>query len=103
MPIKDKEKRSAFKRKLYQQNTDALKALREVPCHDCGQEFPYYVMEFDHTRGEKMFNVPALMASSVNSPRVQTELAKCDVVCANCHKIRTHTRRVAHLVVGEVS
>jgi hypothetical protein len=47
-------------------------------------------MDLDHVRGKKLF--PLSAASSQNRPmaEVETELAKCDVVCSNCHRERSH-------------
>jgi hypothetical protein len=64
---------------------------RTVPCSDCGNTYPCYVMEFDHL-GDKIATVGAL-AGSKSVKVVLAEIAKCDVVCANCHKIRTFNRR----------
>lgn len=63
---------------------------KDVPCMDCGQRFPPYVMDFDHV-GEKRGNI----AKMATSPRkaVLAEIAKCEVVCSNCHRIRTYNRR----------
>lgn len=79
----------------------ALKA-KSVPCTDCSLEFPefnYTVMEFDHVpeRGPKEFNISEGVAWNRRSLSIETlkaEIAKCDVVCANCHKLRTAKRRV---------
>lgn len=51
-------------------------------------------MEFDHCRGTKSGNV-MVMASKVSRAVLLQEIAKCDIVCANCHKIRTHGRLIA--------
>ena len=58
---------------------------------DCGNSYPHYVMEFDHARGEKVANIPIILMGSLDA--LFEELEKCDVVCANCHSIRTHRRR----------
>jgi len=65
---------------------------KDGPCVDCGVSFPSYVMQFDHVRGDKLIKVSDLSLSS--DAVLVTEIAKCDLVCGNCHKIRTHTRRV---------
>jgi len=78
---------------------DAIRALvraaKDRPCADCGQRFPFYVMEFDHREGEvKCFNIgDANDRRRVGKSRLLAELAKCDVVCANCHRERTHRRK----------
>ena len=63
----------------------------ESGCSDCGSYLPHYVMDFDHVRGEKKFNMSKFCTSL---PRLVDELNKCEVVCANCHRIRTHGRLV---------
>ena len=50
------------------------------------------VLEFDHVRGEKSGNISEMIASGHSIARLQTEIEKCDVVCANCHRIRTGDR-----------
>jgi len=96
MPFKNKEQYNDWKRELMRKNAVAFRKLKEeTPCSDCEQYFPYYVMDFDHVpeRGPKVANISTLAGNrSINAPAVQRELVKCDVVCANCHKIRTHER-----------
>jgi hypothetical protein len=73
-----------------------IRELKSKPCQDCGIRYPYYVMDFDHVRGEKLFNVSEA-ASKKTITKVAEEIAKCDLVCANCHRLRTHMRsRMAH-------
>ena len=61
------------------------------PCVDCGVQYPYYVMDFDHRDGEtKSFILSDV--SRVTSKSLMREIEKCDVVCANCHRERTHQR-----------
>lgn len=63
----------------------------ETPCDDCNQHFPYYVMQFDHVRGKKIDKVNRMVYTS-SYDTVMNEIAKCDVVCANCHHLRTFWR-----------
>lgn len=67
-------------------------AKRDIPCADCGGTFPPCCMHFDHVpeRGPKLFN---LGAASHSIKAVQAEIEKCDIVCANCHAIRTWISR----------
>lgn len=67
-----------------------IRQLKAVPCCDCGNEYPYYVMDFDHL-SDKEFLV-SRMAKLGNKRKILEEASKCDVVCANCHRIRTFTR-----------
>jgi hypothetical protein len=66
-----------------------LDQLKTVPCADCGQSYPPYIMDFDHVRGVKRFNVSEF-GRHIAAETLAKELAKCDVVCANCHRERTH-------------
>ena len=59
---------------------------------DCNVTYPSYVMDFDHVRGEKKFLL-ARGHQKTGFNQVIAEMAKCDVVCSNCHRIRTHGRR----------
>lgn len=59
-------------------------------CKDCGESNPI-VLEFDHI-GDKEFNISAAVTRGLSQTRIAAEIAKCEVVCANCHRIRTHTR-----------
>lgn len=78
---------------MWHQRTALLAALKDVPCADCGNRYPACVMQFDHVRGEKVGDVASMKWVAVE--RIRAEAAKCDVVCANCHSIRTHERRGA--------
>ena len=59
-------------------------------CHDCGERNPI-VLEFDHL-GDKSFNVSEMPTQGYSWERILQEIKKCDVVCANCHRIRTYDR-----------
>jgi hypothetical protein len=62
---------------------------------DCGKFYPPYVLDFDHREGErKLFNVADWHLQSGRSiAELLAEIAKCDLVCANCHRERTYQRR----------
>lgn len=70
-----------------------LEQLKDVPCADCGGRYPTVCMDFDHRPGtEKKFSISG--AASRRPEDVRAEIAKCDIVCANCHRIRTAERNV---------
>lgn len=80
---------------------DELK--ESTPCMDCGVQYPFYVMQFDHREGEeKLNNIAKMRADGLSLKRVQDEIAKCDLVCANCHFARTYLRGVAHRKSGKL-
>lgn len=66
-------------------------SLKDKPCFDCGHEFPYFVMDFDHREGKTM-NVSHPKVKRWSKEKILAEVAKCDLVCSNCHRIRTHFR-----------
>lgn len=66
-----------------------IRKIKDRPCADCRQKFHHVSMDFDHVRGNKVKNVAAMRLLS--RERVIEEITKCDVVCANCHRIRTFT------------
>jgi hypothetical protein len=75
---------------------ELLRDLRRVPCLDCRGRFKPYQMDFDHRDpSTKSFNVMAGRAMLMSTRRVLAEVAKCDIVCANCHRIRTRDTEVS--------
>lgn len=111
MPYKNPEDTRKASRRHYEANKATYKArsvqygrrqrallrsivqtAKDVPCTDCGVKYPYYVMQFDHT-GDKNFTIGVYARQALAAERLIEEIAKCEVVCANCHAERTHTRR----------
>ncbi len=74
------------------QITKALQEIRQnTPCTDCKENYPYWIMEFDHL-GNKSFTIGQYRNHTNSLEKVMEEVAKCEVVCANCHKNRTYMR-----------
>lgn len=69
-----------------------VKEAKNLPCKDCGVKYPYYVMDFDHRdSNDKKFSIS--QHNRIGSfEKIKNEIAKCDVVCANCHRERTFGR-----------
>ena len=67
--------------------------LIKSSCIDCGTTDPR-VLEFDHrVSEEKSFDISRAVSGSTRSWRlIEEEIKKCDIVCSNCHRIRTLTR-----------
>ena len=73
-------------------NRIKLEELKSKPCTDCGGVFHPYAMEFDHLPGlGKTRDVARMMVIS-SWKKVLAEIAKCELVCANCHRVRTFKR-----------
>ncbi len=68
-----------------------INSLKKKPCKDCGGKFHPVVMDLDHVRGEKIKNISGMW--SWEREKVLEELEKCDLICSNCHRVRTHERR----------
>lgn len=58
---------------------------------DCGGTFPPECMDFDHRPGEGKIMAVGRMTGLARS-RIEAEVAKTDLVCSNCHRIRTKAR-----------
>jgi len=59
---------------------------------DCGKIYPPYVMDFDHRDpSEKVLNLSKVYA--FGKEKLLAEVKKCDIVCSNCHRIRTFSRK----------
>lgn len=88
-PGKHWAKERAAKRKAL------IDGIKKGPCMDCGGRFHPVSMDFDHRPGEIKFGCVSSMAKKAALDEVLAEIAKCDLVCANCHRLRTHTRAIA--------
>lgn len=85
---KDKNKqRQKNKRKLITEYLAEYKEKRG--CADCKTKYPSYVLDFDH-QGDKSFGIANWSKVTASFEKIIEEIEKCDVVCANCHRIRTH-------------
>lgn len=62
--------------------------LAQKACVDCGN-VDSRVLEFDHVRGVKRDSIANMVRFGVGLSTLVDEVAKCEVRCANCHRIRT--------------
>ncbi len=80
------------------QQRDFVGSLKNRPCADCGKKFPPCVMDFDHRdKNLKIGNIGSLVSQAYKKEKLLEEISKCDLVCANCHRIRTYNRNHARL------
>lgn len=88
----------AYRRRTreYQARKLAVSAkLRSVPCADCRGTFPTVCMDFDHrdpTQKDRRYPSPGQMLRRTSLEAFLVEIEKCDVVCSNCHRIRSAKR-----------
>jgi hypothetical protein len=83
----------ANKAKYVERNVKIVLEAKDRPCMDCRVQYIPPVMEFDHREGEKKTgNVSKLARTPVSVAKLLDEISKCDVVCANCHRVRTASR-----------
>jgi hypothetical protein len=75
---------------------DLLRELRSLPCLDCGRTFAPNQMDFDHRdAASKAFRLTSGGAMLRPTSAILSEVAKCDIVCANCHRVRTQERHAS--------
>jgi hypothetical protein len=73
-------------------HTQAIKVL--TGCADCGYSDHAEALEFDHLpEHQKVRSVSRMVQDGASIAAIDSEIAKCEVVCANCHAVRTHARR----------
>ena len=82
---------ASYRRGLLEERLEKLDLLKDSPCVDCGGCFPPVAMDFDHVCGEKIKSVSYLVRNSTWEA-VLEEIVKCELVCANCHRVRTKER-----------
>jgi hypothetical protein len=59
-------------------------------CADCGIK-NHIVLDFDHLR-DKKYNISRMIHDGFSWKAIKKEIEKCEIVCANCHRIRTYNR-----------
>lgn len=107
MPYKDITKRRECHKRYYLKNKQLYKeknirrrkelinfvfSLKQKPCMDCGKQYPPYVMDFDHRdKKTKLASINSMVNfHSYSKTKILEEIEKCDLVCSNCHRIRTY-------------
>jgi hypothetical protein len=86
--------RLAQKKRRHQEIWAWYVALKRKPCADCGKAFPPAAMAWDHLPGRaKVSEVSLLVRRRFGKRAILAEIAKCELVCANCHAVRSQQRR----------
>jgi hypothetical protein len=89
----NRDRRREINLRWRRQEREKISEIKRVPCMDCGLNWPPYVMHFDHLY-DKEFDI-ADKVGRWSWTRILQEISKCDIVCGNCHAIRTYNRRAA--------
>jgi len=115
MPIKDITKRSEYHKKymkeiwypknkikhlklIKKRKKDISNFIRNIKknsvCADCGLQNKNHpeIFDFDHVNGNKKINIGSAYVIGWSKERILQEIAKCEIVCSNCHRIRTKKR-----------
>lgn len=90
---------AATARRRDRARAQVLVHLAASGCLDCGEPDPV-VLEFDHVRPGKVTEVTALTSRGARAEMLATEIARCEVVCASCHRLRTAERSRAFRLIG---
>lgn len=89
-----KERAKISNQKIMERNIKFINEQKNSKCVDCKKKYPYWVMDFDHLVPEKKEdNISTLARNGASLNRIIKEIRKCDLVCSNCHRDRTHKRR----------
>ena len=89
------------KKKIYAQKTERGKELlkwhrelkSKIPCTDCKKRFHPVAMQWDHLpQFEKGYAISVMVSDGFSKESIMDEIKKCELVCANCHAVRTHKR-----------
>lgn len=65
--------------------------LAAHPCVDCGQT-DIRLLDFDHVTNDKKYGIGTMVSTTFSIARIEEEIAKCEVRCANCHRLKTWER-----------
>lgn len=85
------DSRAYFQERLRTRRAFLDQIKEATPCADCGTSFPAVCMDFDHVRGKKLGNVGTMWSWDIE--KLRAEIAKCEIVCACCHRLRTQARQ----------
>lgn len=90
---KEIQRVQVIKQRRVAEAVEEIEKLKQAPCADCKRTFPRVAMDFDHVKGLKFDNVSRMMRQGYSLKRIREEIAKCEVVCACCHRVRTANRK----------
>lgn len=89
--LRNKEKYRDSAKAYKKKYRDWYNSLKDGPCTDCGEKFHHAAMHFDHLE-DKSFGLAIGKAKLTPKKEMLKEISKCELVCANCHSVRTWNR-----------
>lgn len=95
--LKNKDRRRELNARYQKKLQEFYIKARSKPCADCKIQYHWVVMEFDHISNDKYMNVSLMKKNGYPIRRLKEEIAKCEIVCSNCHQIRTYVRQHGEL------
>lgn len=109
MPYKDPKQQKAAQKAWYEKNKELtyertkttrekrkeiIKKIKESsPCLDFNISYSYYIMHFDHLDFKTKIGKVSSLIQTKDIKSVLKEIEKCELLCANCHFIRTWKRQ----------
>lgn len=83
----------SYKTKWRKSFVEWYRSLKNKPCADCNQVFDPVCMDWDYLPQYKKGKAVSTIAQETwNKEKVLEEIKKCELVCSNCHRIRTQKR-----------
>ena len=93
----DRSARPTRKSRIIEKAKRAAAIKIAAGCVDCGYKKHDFALDFDHLPGfTKVAGISKMVKDDASWESIEEEIAKCDVVCARCHRVRTHERRTVN-------
>ena len=90
---KEKERLKRKRKRMKRESRAYLRELKtNTPCVDCGKKFHFCAMDFDHIE-TKTIEVSRMIGNQATIEKIKEEVSKCELVCSNCHRVRTYKRK----------
>ena len=90
---KTRDERVRFRKRRQAELESWHRRLKETtPCADCGGHFHHAAMHFDHVPGHLKHREVSTLVHQGARRAAMHEITKCELVCANCHAVRTYER-----------
>lgn len=92
-PGQREKSRARTKKKENMYRRTIIEIKESVSCMDCGENYPYFMMDFDHRPEANKVSEVSKLSSFSSMGKLLEEIEKCDIVCANCHRLRSWLRK----------